>query len=158
MRAGVVLALAVPALLLLPWCNAKAPPGNSEPSSAAPPAGQAGMRDPGPLAGEWRWVRTVTPVETIVADDPTHYTLTFNEGGQLAVLADCNRGSGTFVQDGKSLTIGPFALTRMMCPPGSLDGKFISQVNGAAGCFMLGDTLMIDLKMDSGTMRFIRGS
>ena len=143
---------------LIAGCASKAPSTNAEPPAAKPPAAQTGMRDPGPLSGEWRWVRTVTPVESIVADDPTHYTLTFNEGGKLAVRADCNSGSGTFTQDGKSLAIGPFALTRMACPPGSLDSKFVTQVGGVATCFMSGDTLMIDLKMDSGTMRFVRGS
>lgn len=151
-------AVSAPALLLIAGCTSKAPSTNAEPPAAAPPAAQTEMRDPGPLSGEWTWVRTVTPVETIVADDPTHYTLTFNEGGTLAVRADCNRGAGTFTQDGKTLAIGPFALTRMMCPPGSLDSKFVAQVNGVATCFMSGDTLMIDLKMDSGTMRFVRGS
>ena len=49
------------------------------------------------------------------------------------------------------------AVTRMMCPPGSLDTKYLQQLNNPANWFFRGDTLYIDLKVDSGTMRFARG-
>lgn len=133
--------------------TSETPPDAAATTTSDPPE----LRDPGPLSGEWHWVRTVTPVEVIVANDPARYTLSFGEAGQVVVRADCNRGSGAFEQDGRSLAIGPVALTRMGCPPGSMDGPFVRGIDAAAACFMLGDTLMIDMKMDSGTMRFVRG-
>jgi len=38
-----------------------------------------------------------------------------------------------------------------------MDTQFLQQLNNAAGWFFRGDTLYIDQKMDSGTMRFVRG-
>jgi len=146
-------------LMISAGCNAKQPAPAAESAAPPPPAtASSDMRDPGPLWGEWRWVRTVTPVETIVCADPSRYTLAFRDSGHVAARVDCNRGSGTFTQSGRSLSFGPMGVTRMMCPPGSQDTQYMKQLGGAASCFMSGDTLMIDLKMDSGTMRFVRGS
>ena len=106
--------------------------------------------------GPWRWIATVTPVERITAPDPGRYTLEFLPDSLLAAQLDCNRGSGAYHLDGKSIRIGPLATTRMMCPPGSLDTKFAQQLDAARVWFMQGDTLMLDLFADSGTMRFVR--
>jgi hypothetical protein len=43
-----------------------------------------------------------------------------------------------------------------MCTPASEGERFLRQLGGAAHTFWRGDTLMIDLKVDSGTMRFVR--
>lgn len=109
-------------------------------------------------AGPWKWVATQTPVELIAPADPARYTIQFNADGSTALLADCNRGRGTYVTTAEGgITIGPAAVTRMMCPPGSLDSKYLQQLDNAAHTFFRGDTLYIDLKVDSGTMRFARG-
>jgi heat shock protein HslJ len=106
--------------------------------------------------GPWRWVATVTPVERIVPSDPGRYTVEFLPDSTARVLLDCNRGSGAYHVAGKSIRVGPVAATRMMCPPGSLDAKFGQQLDAARTWFMRGDTLMIDLFADSGTMQFVR--
>ncbi len=101
---------------------------------------------------------TQTPVEWIVADDPAKYTIQFNADGSAVLRADCNRGRGTYTTTPeRALAFGPMAITRAMCPPGSLDTKFLQQLNNTASYFFRGDTLYVDQKMDSGTMRFVRG-
>jgi len=106
----------------------------------------------------WHWVATLTPVEVIAPADPSRYTLQFGDDGSASLLADCNRGRGTYTAGAdRSLTLGPAATTRMMCPPGSLDTRYLQQLGNTAGYFFRGDTLYIDLKMDGGTMRFVRG-
>jgi len=106
--------------------------------------------------GPWRWIATVTPTERIVCNNPDMYTLTFLPDSTVRVLIDCNRGSGRYQVDGKSIRIGPVATTRMMCPPGSMDATFGKQIDAARGWFLEADTLMLDLMADSGTMRFVR--
>jgi para-nitrobenzyl esterase len=106
----------------------------------------------------WHWVATQTPVEWIVPADPALYTIQFNPDGSAVLRADCNRGRGTYTTgEGGSLAIGPVAITRAMCPPGSLDTKYLQQLSNVAHYFFRGDTLYIDQKIDSGTMRFVRG-
>ena len=60
----------------------------------------------------WEWVRTETNDGTVVtATDPTRYTVEFLDGGQMAIRADCNRGSATYVTNGPELLITPGAFT-----------------------------------------------
>ena len=106
--------------------------------------------------GPWRWIATVTPVERITCTNPDNYTLEFLPDSTVRAQFDCNRGSGAYHLDGKSIRIGPLAATRMMCPPGSMDSEFGKELDGVRNWFMQGDTLMFDLLADSGTMRFVR--
>jgi uncharacterized protein len=58
-------------------------------------------------------------------DDPAKYTIAFEADGGVVIRSDCNRGRGTWNSpDGAQLKFGPIAMTRAMCPPGSLDGRF----------------------------------
>lgn len=106
--------------------------------------------------GPWRWIATVTPVARIASPNPDVYTLEFLPDNTVRALLDCNRGSGRYNLDGKSIRIGPLAATRMMCPPGSMDSVFGKELDAARIWFMQGDTLMLDLFADSGTMRLVR--
>ena len=102
----------------------------------------------------WQWVQTVTPVETIVSNDPASYTALFNDDGTFAVQADCNGGGGTYTLDGQSISLGPIALTMMACPEGSQDAIFLQQLSNIAIYFFLDGYLYFDQAMDSGTMQF----
>ena len=140
------------ASLATPGCSSSPQPKGADSTATAAP--QAKLTD-----GPWKWVATQTPVELIAPADPSRYTIQFNRDGSTALLADCNRGHGTYTSTTEgAITIGPAALTRMMCPPGSLDSRYLQQLNGAAHTFFRGDTLYIDLTADSGTMRFARGA
>jgi heat shock protein HslJ len=106
--------------------------------------------------GPWKWIATVTPVKRIACTHPDVYTLAFLPDSTVRVVIDCNRGSGNYHIDGKSIRIGPVATTRMMCPPGSMDTVFGQEIDAARSWFVQSDTLMLDLMADSGTMRFVR--
>jgi heat shock protein HslJ len=41
----------------------------------------------------------------------------FRSEGKLGGYSGCNRFTGTYVQNGNALTMGPLATTRMACPP-----------------------------------------
>lgn len=60
--------------------------------------------------------------------NPAEYTLRFDSDGRAAVRADCNRGGGSWTTDGASLSFGPLAMTRAMCPRGSLHDRFVAQL------------------------------
>jgi para-nitrobenzyl esterase len=54
--------------------------------------------------------------------DGREYTLAFGADGRASARIACNRGSGSWKSDGRStIEFGPMAVTRAMCPPGSMD-------------------------------------
>lgn len=117
----------------------------------APPAPAATLSGP-----TWRWVRIVTPVETIEAPSSGTYTLELSDSNRVSGTADCNRMAGSYASTGPALSIGPLITTRMACPPGGLGTRYTQWLEAAANYFFRDDTLFVDLKMDTGTMRFVR--
>jgi uncharacterized lipoprotein YbaY len=73
---------------------------------------------------------------------------------RVAVRADCNRAVGTYALRGRTLTISLGPMTLAACPPGSLDRCFLIQLRNVDSFFWRGDVLHLQLKVDSGVMRF----
>ena len=81
-----------------------------------------------PLDGTaWRLVKFQGGDGTVlVPDDGSKYTVAFGADGRVAVRFDCNRGSGGWTSPGPNqLQFGPMAMTRAMCPPGSLHDRMV---------------------------------
>ncbi len=105
----------------------------------------------------WYWRGTLmTDGSQFVPDDPRRYTVLFSRDARVAIRADCNRGAGKYVLDGRTLTMSALALTKAGCPPGSLERRFVAQLNDAGSLFRRRDVLHLEIKYDSGTMRFGR--
>jgi heat shock protein HslJ len=117
--------------------------------------------DPGELSRvvgtTWYWRRTsMNDDAQFVPADPRRYTIQFLEGGRIAVLADCNRGTGTYVLEGRTIEISRLAMTRAACASGSLDSRFLAGLAQAASYSVREGILVLELRVDSGTMRFSR--
>jgi len=103
----------------------------------------------------WTWQKTTRRDGTaVVPDAPDRYTLEFQAGGRTAIRADCNRGGGAYRLDGGRLELPPFALTKMMCPPGSLDREFLAGLAAVSGHVYEGNDLVLMLQQDAGSMHF----
>lgn len=103
----------------------------------------------------WSWQGTQMSDDARVAPDaPERYTLEFEPGGKVNIRADCNRGSASYLLNGSTLSFGPIALTRAMCPPGSRDAEFLKGLQAVSGQLFRGNDLVLTLKFDSGSMRF----
>lgn len=64
--------------------------------------------------------------------DPTKYTVTFEADGYVTAQLDCNRGRGNWKSASPGqIELGPMALTRMMCPPGSLSDRLAKDWSNA---------------------------
>jgi heat shock protein HslJ len=82
------------------------------------------------LAGtSWRLVKIMSMDDSVhEPDDPSKYTLDFRADGTAAILADCNRGTGTWTSaSAAQLQFGPIAATKALCPPGSLSEWYLAQ-------------------------------
>lgn len=91
---------------------------------------------------------------SVTPDDPTKYTLEFLPTGRLAVRADCNRGMGPYATDGSSLTLGPLAFTRALCPPESLFDEYSKNLTIVSSYILEEDVLYLAMSMDVGIMHF----
>jgi heat shock protein HslJ len=93
--------------------------------------------------------RTLTP------DDPAKYTIEFAAGGRVAARIDCNRGSGTWKSTSAGqLEFGPLALTRAMCPEGSLQPQIAKQWTNVRSYLIRDGRLFLSLMADGGTYEF----
>ena len=115
-----------------------------------------GPPDPEDITGiEWKWVQSLYSNDArALPADPTHYTITFKPDGMLNVRADCNRAGGTYTVKEQSIAVKVTHSTMAMCPPDSLDGKFLKDLGAATIYFFKDGYLYLDLKYDSGTMKF----
>ncbi len=118
----------------------------AETASPVPPA----------LAGVWRWVSASNGGKRLSVATPDRYTLTFPEAGHIALKADCNRAAGgvTFGSGG-TLKIGPMAMTRAMCPPGSLSDRFAQDVERSTHWSIEGGALLLTQPSGAATLRFL---
>lgn len=106
------------------------------------------------LEKTWQWESTLSFVEKIAVPNPERYTILLTADGKAKIRFDCNRGGGDYkISDGK-LSFGPLLSTRMACPPGSLDGPFIRDLQRVASFFIENGNLYLELPFDSGTMKF----
>jgi heat shock protein HslJ len=123
-------------------------------SLAAPIAAQeatpvADRSAPEPVV--WTLQSIAAPEGELLPEDRA-YTVQFQPDGALGVLADCNRGRGSWSADASALEIGRIGVTRMMCPEGSLDQVFLQALEGATGWRYEEDALVVDSA--SGVLRF----
>jgi para-nitrobenzyl esterase len=100
----------------------------------------------------WRLVRfqggdgtTLTP------DDKAKYTLQFEADGNLFARIDCNRGRGTWKSEGPEIELGELALTRAMCPPGSMHDQIVKQWKYVRSYVVKEGRLFLSLMADGGT-------
>jgi heat shock protein HslJ len=75
----------------------------------------------------WRFVRFEGGDGTvIVPNDPTEYTVQFAGEDRLFAQVKCNRGQGSWsATEDRQLTLGPLALTRMMCPADPFQDRLV---------------------------------
>jgi heat shock protein HslJ len=133
------------------------PPAPAASGSPAAVASSEPTLPPDVVEVTWQWVSFVTPVEQLQVDAPERYTLRFDRAGRLAVRADCNRGTTSYsVSPDRRVEIRPIALTRMACPAGSLSDRFVKEVGRATSYLVKDGALLVELPVDSGTLRFRR--
>jgi heat shock protein HslJ len=94
--------------------------------------------------GTWA-LRRVLRADAVVLEpaDPQRYTLALLADGSAAIRADCNRGVGRYELSGARLTFAPFALTRALCPEGSLDAAYVALLSDTVGYALEGGTLKL---------------
>jgi para-nitrobenzyl esterase len=104
----------------------------------------------------WQLVKFHGGDDTILTpDDKAKYTIAFSTDGRVNVRIDCNRGFGTWKSSGRNqLEFGPLAITRAMCPPGSLHDHIVKQWGFVRSYVIKDGRLFLSLMADGGTYEF----
>jgi hypothetical protein len=90
-----------------------------------------------------------------VPDSPAKYTLEFKPDGTAQVVADCNRGAGSWTSaSAGQLRFGPLALTRVQCPPGSLSERYLAQFEWVRSYVLEGGHLFLATMADGSIIEF----
>jgi len=93
----------------------------------------------------------------LVPDDRAKYTNAFGADGSVSARIDCNRGRGSWKSDGPGrLEFGPMALTRAMCPPGSLHDHIVRQWGYVRSYIIRDGRLYLSLMADGGIYEYER--
>jgi uncharacterized lipoprotein YbaY len=104
----------------------------------------------------WRLVKFQgSDDKTLEPDDKAKYTVAFKTDGTLTARIDCNRGRGTWKSSGPNqLAFGPLALTRAMCPPGSLHDRVVKDWPFVRSYVIKDGHLFLSLMADGGIYEF----
>jgi heat shock protein HslJ len=122
----------------------------------AAPAPQPPPAAPGLGGTSWRLVKfqggdgtTLTP------DDRSKYALQFAADGTLTARIDCNRGRGSWKSAATNqVQFGPLAITRAMCPPGSLHDRILKHWDFIRSYVIRNGHLFLSLAADGGIYEF----
>lgn len=73
------------------------------------------------------------------------YTLTFSSNGKVSGQADCNRFFGSFTsgEEEGALEIGQLGSTKVMCPPESLEGRYLESLQSTVRVHIEGESLTL---------------
>lgn len=104
---------------------------------------------------KWEWVKTQMNDGTITTPKKSKvFTLTFLKDGRVTIGTDCNTMSGSYTLAQKKLTIDKVISTRMYCE-GSQEQNFAGALGQVRSyLFTSKGELILEIKMDSGTMIF----
>lgn len=126
--------------------------------TGASTAGDVAAAPQAALAGtSWQLVRFEGGDGTVLTpDDRAKYTLAFEKDGNgVAMRLDCNRGRGTWSSSGVGqVQFGPMAVTRAMCPPGSLHDQIVRQWGNIRSYVIRDGHLFLSLMADGGTYEY----
>jgi heat shock protein HslJ len=103
----------------------------------------------------WVWQETTYNNDTKVTPKKTAaFIAVFGKDNTIAFRTDCNAISGTYSLNGNKITLSKLASTMMYCE-GSQEADFMKGINEVSSVmFNKSGELIMELKYDSGAMRF----
>ncbi len=133
------------------------PPVSASATAPAFSAAASGQRESGGLAGSrWRLVKIMSMDDSVEQpDDPDRYTLEFGVDRTVAIVADCNRGSGTWVYEQPSqLRFNSLPGAGDSCRPGSISQSLLAQLPWVRSFVMKDSHLFLATMADGSIIEF----
>lgn len=109
-----------------------------------------------PLMGRvFQWVVSFPENDGPVRpENPEDYQLRFASPDRISLKADCNQYAGPVRLTATVFSVGSLIGTKALCAKGSLEGVYIRGIKEASGWTWDGDTLILTLPHDGGSMHF----
>ncbi|MEI8339330.1 MAG: META domain-containing protein [bacterium] len=102
----------------------------------------------------WVWQDTTYNNDTKIVPKKPAFIVVFTKGSNVAIRTDCNAITGGYSLSGNKITFSKLASTMMFCE-GSQEGDFMKGLNEVSSVmFDKSGELIMELKNDSGAMRF----
>ncbi len=123
---------------------------------ATPPAAATPTANANLAGTSWQLVKvTGSDGKSVKPDDRSKYTLSFEPDGGVVARIDCNRGHATWKSEAPhQLALGPLALTRMMCPEGSMHDRVAADWGAVRSYAIKDGHLFLALMADGGTYEY----
>lgn len=103
---------------------------------------------------KWTWLKTqMNDGKQTSPNKADAFTLTFSEGKAL-LTTDCNQMSAEYTVNKNELTFGPIVSTKMFCENSQEQEFANSLTNVGSYLFTSKGELILEIKMDSGSMTF----
>ncbi|HEY5637203.1 MAG TPA: META domain-containing protein, partial [Burkholderiales bacterium] len=94
-------------------------------------------------------------------EDPARFIVRFDAGGKVSLRLDCNHATGSWSAkaggaDTGTLSFGPIAATRALCPPPQLDERVVRDLAYVRGYRIKDGALYFTLMGDAGIYEWRR--
>lgn len=109
------------------------------------------------IVWQWESLRDPSGQSDLDIEQPESYTLELRADGRYQIVADCNTGNGVYTLEDSSLSVKTGAMTRALCPPGSLSDRFVSLLGNVATYVLADGKLVLNLAVDAGDLTFVAG-
>ncbi|HII02036.1 TPA: META domain-containing protein [Methanosarcinaceae archaeon] len=108
---------------------------------------------------EWQWIELQEPglAGKTEVSNPEDYTIVFSRHGTYSIKADCNRGGGSYMLEGNSLTLGAGPMTLAECGPGSLYDQYVTLLSEVISVEMENGQLVLYSGGEDSMMIFTNG-
>jgi heat shock protein HslJ len=109
------------------------------------------------LAGTaWQLARITSMDDSVYEPgDRMRYRIDFHEDGSVAILADCNRGKGSWMSESQGkLEFGPIASTKALCPPESISEKYLAELQRVRTYTIKDSHLFLATEADGSIVEF----
>jgi heat shock protein HslJ len=125
------------------------------PVQLPPPVPPAATSAGSITGGVWQWLRSeYSDDSTVVAADPSRYTLQLVAGGRLSIQADCNRVGGTYTLEGSRLMLQLGPTTLVACGPDSQADTYLRDLERVVTYVFNATNLLLNMRLDTGNMLF----
>ena len=141
-------------LVLISACGA----GPQPPAPAVEPAPETAPKvvaaEPGALIGP---IFVAEMLEGQPVTEGVESSIRFDAEGRATGRAGCNNFQGSYEVDGTSVSFGPMAVTRMMCPPAVMDQEsaFLQAIDRATSFAWDDDGALLLMAEDGEPSRFL---
>ncbi len=108
---------------------------------------------------EWQWIELQEPglAGKTEVSNPEDYTIVFSRHGTYSIKADCNRGGGSYMLEGNSLTLGAGPMTLAECGPLSLYDQYVTLLSDVNSVEMENNQLVLYSGGEDSMMIFTNG-